>query len=64
MKRSPLPFRPVDAQARDGNSYVFRLGNHMALARWDGAKFVYPATYGREIGFEPEEYYIPGTRHG
>lgn len=64
MKPSPLPFIPVDDRARDGKSYLFRRDNHMALAMWNGERFVYPASYGRALDFEPLEYYIPGTRHG
>lgn len=44
-----LPFRPIDDRARSGESYVVSDGTSFALARWDGAAFVYPATAGRAM---------------
>lgn len=64
MKRSPLIFRPIDDGARDGRSHLVRLGNRMALAMWKGGQFIFPASYGRALDFEPTEYYDPSVRHG
>jgi hypothetical protein len=31
----------------------------MALARWDGMGWVYPASGGVALDFQPVEYYLP-----
>ena len=59
-ERSPLAWRPIDADALDGASLLVRCGAECALARFDGARFVYPATPGIAIGFAPTHYYRPG----
>lgn len=57
-----LDFRPIDDGARAGTSVLLRAGNRMALGRWNGAAWVYPATSGREVEFKPVSYYDPATR--
>lgn len=57
-----LDFRPIDDRARDGTSMLLRAGNRMALGRWNGAAWVYPATSGRPVEFEPVSYYDPAHR--
>lgn len=57
-----LDFRPIDEGARAGTSMLLRAGNRMALGRWNGTAWVYPATSGRAIEFEPVSYYDPAQR--
>ena len=40
----------------DGRSRLMRRDNDMAVARWDGERFVFPATSGMPLDFEPTEY--------
>lgn len=54
-----LDFRPIDDGARAGRSVLLRAGNCMALGRWNGEAFVYPATGGIRVDFEPVAYYDP-----
>jgi hypothetical protein len=57
--RAPLCWRLIDAAARDGNSQLVRRCDDMALARWDGMGWVYPASGGVALDFQPVEYYLP-----
>ncbi|MGQ4827441.1 hypothetical protein, partial [Enterococcus faecalis] len=57
-----LAWQPIDDGARAGRSVLLRAGNQMALGRWNGERFVYPATRGRPIEFEPTAYYDPSSR--
>lgn len=57
-----LPWKPIDAAARDGRSVLLKRGNAMALGMWNGEAFVYPATAGMRVDFEPTSYYDPDTR--
>lgn len=57
-----LDFRPIDDAARDGRSVLVRFGSRMALGRWNGAAWVYPATGNMPVEFEPASYYDPATR--
>lgn len=57
-----LPFEPIDDGARAGRSVLLRAGDRMALGRWNGVAWVYPATGGRAIGFDPVSYYDPSER--
>lgn len=57
--KAALNFRSIDDGARAGSSVLLRRGNAMALGRWNGARWVYPATGGRPIEFEPTGYYDP-----
>lgn len=59
MSGAPITWRPVDDGARAGRSVLLRCGGQMALGRWDGRAWVYPATSGMELGFEPTSYYDP-----
>lgn len=56
---SGLDWLPIDDGARTGTSVLLRRGRDMALGRWDGARFVYPATGGRAVDFEPTGCYDP-----
>ena len=59
MKRAEstaIAWRPIDDAARDGSSRLVRRDNDMAVARFDGERFVFPATSGRPLDFEPTEY--------
>lgn len=58
-----IEFRAIDAAARSGASFLVKRGQDMALARWAGGTWVYPATSGRAIDFEPETYYDPSWRN-
>ena len=62
MSAAPLDWRPIDDGARDGTSVLLRRGQSMALGRWDGARWVYPATSGMPVDFEPTGYYDPAQR--
>lgn len=57
-----LPFRPIDDAARSGRSFLLRAGNDLALGKWDGTRFVYPASRGVPVDFEPAAYYDPDWR--
>ncbi len=57
-----LNWQPIDAAARAGRSVLLRAGNKMALGRWNGAAFVYPATGGVPVDFEPVAYYDPAQK--
>jgi len=57
-----IEFRAIDAAAKSGDSFLVKRGDDMALARWAGDAWVYPATSGRSIDFEPEAYYDPSWR--
>lgn len=57
-----LQFRPLDDAARSGRSFLLRAGDDLALGKWDGQKFVYPATRGVVVDFEPTTYYDPDWR--
>lgn len=59
---APLEFRPIDDGARSGRSVLVRGGGQFALGRWNGVAFVYPATAGRAVEFEPTAYYDPDWR--
>lgn len=54
-----LPWTPIDDVARDGRCQLVRQGNNMAVARWNGDAFVFPATGNRPLDFEPSHYYVP-----
>jgi len=62
MRAAAIEWRPIDDCARDGASVLLRRGREMALGRWDGRRFVYPATGGRAVDFEPTGYYDPADR--
>lgn len=62
MKRPSLPWQVIDDRARNGTAVLLRAGREMALGRWDGTRWVYPATGGRPIEFEPTGYYDPATK--
>jgi hypothetical protein len=63
MRKAPtIEFRTIDAAAKSGASFLVKRGQDMALARWAGDAWVYPATSGRSIDFEPEAYYDPSWR--
>lgn len=62
MSGAAIDWRPIDDGARGGASVLLRRGRDMALGRWDGARFVYPATGGRAVDFEPTGYYDPAQR--
>lgn len=53
---SAIQWRSVDDAARDGRSRLMRRDNDMAVARFDGERFVFPATSGMPLDFEPTEY--------
>lgn len=55
----PANWHPIDDYARDGLCQCLRSGDDFALARWDGARFVYPATSGLPLDFAPTHYYEP-----
>lgn len=56
----PANWHPIDDLARDGACQCLRNdAGDFALARWDGARFVYPATRGLPLDFEPTAYYEP-----
>lgn len=57
-----LDFRPIDDGARAGTSVLLRAGSRMALGRWNGAAWVYPATGDMPVEFEPVAYYDPASR--
>lgn len=57
-----LNWQPIDDGARAGRSVLVRAGNKMALGRWNGSTWVYPATSGRPIEFTPVAYYDPAQR--
>lgn len=61
-RAASLEWRPLDAAARGGQSFLVRQGTAMALARWNGSAWVYPATGNRSIDFEPDAYYDPSWR--
>lgn len=61
-KAPTIEFRAIDAAAKSGASFLVKRGEDMALARWAGEAWVYPATSGRSIDFEPEAYYDPSWR--
>lgn len=57
-----LNWQPIDDDARAGRSVLLRAGHKMALGRWNGEAFVYPATAGMRVDFEPVAYYDPSSR--
>jgi len=61
-KAAALEWRPLDAAARSGRSFLVRQGPMMALARWSDDAWVYPASGDRPIDFTPEAYYDPSWR--
>ncbi len=54
-----LDWLPIDDGARGGHSVLIRAGNKMALGRWNGAAWVYPATGSVPVDFDPVAYYDP-----
>ena len=62
MSRVALSWHPIDDVARSGRSVLLRAGDLMALGRWNGSAWIYPATGGRKIEFEPVSYYDPSER--
>lgn len=59
---SALNWLPIDDAARAGRSVLLRARQKMALGRWNGEAFVYPATAGMRVDFEPVAYYDPAQR--
>lgn len=57
-----LNWLPIDDGARAGRSVLLRAGQKMALGRWNGKAFVYPATAGMPVDFTPAYYYDPSSR--
>lgn len=58
----PLNWQPIDDGARSGQSVLLRGGSKMALGRWNGRYWVYPATSGMPVDFTPSAYYDPSSR--
>lgn len=67
MSAYRLTWLPIEScgncGAKDGKGHLVRLGNRMAVAMWNGERFIYPATYGAQLDFEPSHYYLPGAGH-
>lgn len=57
-----IEFRPLDDAALNGRSFLVRQGGEMAVGRWTGAAWVYPATGGRPLDITPEAYHDPDWR--
>jgi len=57
-----LQWRPIDDAARHGDSLLVKADAVMALVRWNGDAWVYPASGDRPIDFTPEAYYDPSWR--
>lgn len=51
-------WRPLDAGALSGGFQMVADAHLFAVARWDGARFVFSS--GVPIGIEPTRYYAPG----
>jgi hypothetical protein len=51
-----MAWRPIDDLARNGASRLVKSGNDLALGRWNGERWVYPATPDFPVDFEPLEY--------
>ncbi|MGE0773550.1 MAG: hypothetical protein AB7L36_00705 [Sphingomonadaceae bacterium] len=63
-RADPLNWLPLDDAARSGRSVLLRgAEGQMALARWNGEGFTYPATWQQPIGFTPVAYYVPDPAH-
>lgn len=61
-RAAPIEFRPLDSAALSGRSFLVREGDVMALGRWNGEAWVYPATGGRALDITPEAYHDPDWR--
>lgn len=57
-----LDFCPIDDGARAGRSVLLSDGEQLALGRWNGEAFVYPATGDMPVGIVPIAYYDPARR--
>ncbi len=56
-------WQPIERQSPDsacepfnGRCYLVRAGDDMAVARFDGERFVFPASSGIPLDFEPTEF--------
>lgn len=55
-----IAWLPIDEVARNGRSQLLRNGDDLALGRFDGERFVFPATGGMPLPFVPTCYHPVG----
>ena len=51
-----LDWTAINDRARSGDCFCVRRGDDVAVAKWDGARFVYAGQWGRPLGYEPTHY--------